>query len=538
MLSRLWGGRRADAFQDAVDGHVELSGNELSKFVDLAHTVREIPAVRLDSETRVAMRARLVAEAESVLASDPTPARYAKPRKHKALRAAVGVTVVLGALSGGVVSVSANALPGDMLYPVKLGVERFELTLNGDPAEAGRARFEHATTRLDEAEQLARSGNTEGVTGALGDFTDEADAGSDQLLRAFAADSDAASITAIRTFTHSSAAQLASIAAQLDESRLPAYTNAVSAITAIDKRAIETCPACTDEAPIDIPYNVEPEGGDNSYALPPIMLPELDDRFFDDRKQELPDGVLTDPQIVPRDTELPDRDDLVPPPDDSDDENDSNDSRPLRPEQGKDRDSSPRDHSRPDSDKNDGDILDLPDLPTDEGGSANDLPAPKLDQLPQAIDGLLKKLGPLGTLDDLLGPLLDNNNGKKGTKNNGGPLSQLLGPLLGDDSGPQGKNNDNDGGTLGGLLGTDKEQDDSQDDSDSGSDNQDPDVLEPDSGNTDQDQSEQQQPDVIEPEQDETEEDSGTLEPDLGGLNGTDNESSDLNDDRLPGGTQ
>lgn len=526
MLSRLWGGRRAEAFEDAVNGHVELADNELSKFVHLAHTVREMPGPRLSNESRIAMRARLVAEAESVLATSPaTPVRYVRKRKHRAVRAAVGATVVMGAMSGGVVSVSANALPGDMLYPVKLGVERVETSLNGEPAEAGRTRFEHAATRLEEAEQLARAGETDSISGALGGFSEEADAGADQLLRAFASNADANSITAIRSFTHSAAGQLTAVAELIDETSIPAYSQAVSTITAIDKRAVAACPECSVEPPLEVPYNVEPESGDQSYTLPPIMLPDLDDRFLDDHKDELPDGVLTDPQLVPPDQDLPDHDETVPP-DNSDNKGDDGRNEPIRPHGGKDHGSDPQGDSRP---KDGGTDL-LPDLQTDDG-STDVIPTPRLDDVPKALDDLVGKLGPLSPLDDVLGPLLGDN-GTKGQKNDRGPLGDLLGPLLGDNKSGDGKNkseNDDDSdGPLGDLLGPDDEGEQPEPEQ------TDPGLLDP----TEDDTEEQSElPDLVEPEEDRTEQDSDTYE-ELDPLDGTNGDTSDVEEGELDGTTR
>lgn len=518
MLSRLRGGRRAEAFQNAVTGHVEPSDRELSEFVHLAHTVREVPAVRLSAETRTAMRAHLVAEAEAVLAEPATPVAYRRPRQRRGLRIAVGTAVVVTAMSGGLVSVSANALPGDVLYPVKLGFERVELTFDGSPAEAGRTRFEHASSRLDEAEQLARAGEDDQVGGALDDFTDEAEDGANQLLRAFASNSEASSITAIRSFTHSAAGRLTTLAGLLDESTMPAYTEAVSTVTSMDKRAVATCPECTSLPPVDIPYNYEPEGGDDSYSLPPITLPELDDRFYDVKPQDSPNGYLTDPQIEPHGTDLPPTDDgdVVPP------DNTDNDHK-IRPHSGTDHESEPTDkgnsgpkHHRPD----DGGLLpDLPNLPH-EGGDSNGLPPAPLDRLLGPIDGLLGplgKLGPLGPLDDLLGPLLGQN--PKGSKNDESheQLQNLLGPLLGGSDNPgQGKNDqgDDDSGPLD-LL-------DPQTSGDDDSDSEDP-------------QQDQQGPDQVGPQQDQDEE-GGPLD-DLDQLGDQDDESGEVEDPSDSGDT-
>ncbi|MGH3359780.1 MAG: DUF5667 domain-containing protein [Nocardioidaceae bacterium] len=485
MLSRLWGGRRADAFQNAVDGHVEPTDRELNEFVSLARTVRQMPAVQLRDETRAAMRARLVSEAEYVLTAPSAPVTSPRPRRHKGIRVAVGATVIVTAMSGGLVSVSANSLPGDLLYPIKMGVERVETTFDGGPADAGRTRFEHASNRLDEAEQLARNGEIDRVSSALDAFSNEADAGAEQLLRAFADNADATSITTIRSFTHSAAGRLGTIAGILDESTMPSYNQAVATVTAIDKRAISACPECSIQPPVDVPYALGPEPGDNNVTLPPITLPGLDDHFGDEGPNGLPDDVFTEPQIIPPGTDIPPSNDDVVPPDNTDN---SDDGPTLKPHSGSDHQTEPKDKSPKDDDG--GLLPGLTDLPSDRGGSGGNLPQAPLDDVIRPLDKLLGPDGPLGPLGDLLDPLLGDRNGQKDSKNDDGTLEGLLGPLLGDDGGDSGENKDEEStpeddqspGVLDGLLGPDTDSEDVPEEQAPES----PDPLEPESGQTEQ----------------------------------------------------
>ena len=73
-----------------------------------------------------------------------------------ALQAAV-VVVMLACLvlgSSGIAFASQNALPGDALYPVKLGLEQLELLVTLDPQEDIRLHMQFAQLRLAEMQRL------------------------------------------------------------------------------------------------------------------------------------------------------------------------------------------------------------------------------------------------------------------------------------------------------------------------------------------------------------------------------------------------
>src|SRR5207248_6477956 len=50
--------------------------------------------------------------------------------------------------------ISGNSLPGDPLYPIKLGVERAQLAITFDPAARARLHAQFADVRLSEAQRL------------------------------------------------------------------------------------------------------------------------------------------------------------------------------------------------------------------------------------------------------------------------------------------------------------------------------------------------------------------------------------------------
>ena len=435
MNGRLWGGRRADAFQDALDGQVDLTEYELTEFVRLAHALREMAPATLGNEARSSMRARLVAEAETVLGGATVPPPPLRKPKRRKLRIAAGSTAAVAAISAGLVTMSADALPGDVLYPIKRGVEQVELTVGGGGAAGtGQTRLDHAAERLDEAEQLARGGKADRVGGVLDDFSSDAEAGTEQLLRAYASDGNDAQVEEIRAFANASADRLRAIAPMLGSSSRSSLQAAIDTVTSIDRRAVAVCPACAGGPTVQVPFDPEHLGS----------LPERDPEDTDEQQGDSShDDVVAEPDDLPNGTDLPD---LDPTPDkngadDSDhDDTDSGDNDPqLEGDSVVGSDQS--DSVRPDDDDSTGhDLPDLPDLPgIDEksGSIVESLPLGPVHDVLDPVQTLIDQLGPIG---DLLSPVLGSGNqsdkdgktGKNG-KNDDRPLEDLLGPVVGQD---------------------------------------------------------------------------------------------------------
>ena len=73
----------------------------------------------------------------------------------------------LSGLGGGVVLVADAAAPGEWLYAVDRAVEDLQIRLISDPGEIAQVRLEHASERLDEANQLLIQGSVLGAQDAL-----------------------------------------------------------------------------------------------------------------------------------------------------------------------------------------------------------------------------------------------------------------------------------------------------------------------------------------------------------------------------------
>ena len=268
MRSRL-SRRDADVFAAAVDGHAPEAADaaraeRLHELVDVATLVRETCGRPTAQRDFVAdLRSQLMAAAADELAGlDETPEPEADEVRHRVpaqvrvrrrLTAAATAFVVVGG-SFGIVAASAQSMPGEMLYPVKRATERVEIMLRSGSAE-GRAMLDNANTRLDEVAALAATGKPDAdnlIADTLADFTDEANDGGDLLLDSYQDNGSPADIAEVRTFTAASADRLEGLAVSIPSGAATEYADAARAITGLDSTAINACPACGGQPPVNV----------------------------------------------------------------------------------------------------------------------------------------------------------------------------------------------------------------------------------------------------------------------------------------------
>lgn len=202
MLSRRWAERFAELIDrtmadrsvgdNAIDQpvrrhsrHRQNNVGEPDALVSLAHLGRRLAdeaepfaaQVRMDSDFRAELRARLMADAErhgigaTRVAADPEATRQHQParepltdssrrildpRPHRPrVRLAVIGTAAASVLTiSGVAAASTSAVPGDALYNVKRSTERAQIALAGSDVNSGALYLEFARTRIAEAEAV------------------------------------------------------------------------------------------------------------------------------------------------------------------------------------------------------------------------------------------------------------------------------------------------------------------------------------------------------------------------------------------------
>jgi hypothetical protein len=278
MTSMLPHRRRAAELADAIEGRRPARTAEVRELVAVAAAMQATPAVVPRADFAAELRAELVAAAHRELSLPPSgdPAsRATRPQRSRyrrmGLAAATGAFVVVGGTTG-IASASADALPGDLLYPVKRGVEQIDLALTTDPTERGRLELELADTRLEEVSLLLESDDPVAealVAETLADFTESAGNGSDLLFESQDASERAEAAALVNGFAVESsltlnvlAAELAGVPQPVDAVR--AFSGAAEMMASIDAAATSACPTCLeDEDSVSV---TDPGGGE-----PPVL---------------------------------------------------------------------------------------------------------------------------------------------------------------------------------------------------------------------------------------------------------------------------
>ena len=82
-----------------------------------------------------------------------------RPAARLAFAGALAVALLVGGLTSA--AASDNSLPGDALYPIKLGVEQAQLAITFDPVARARLHAQFAEVRLREAQRLVAAGRVQ-----------------------------------------------------------------------------------------------------------------------------------------------------------------------------------------------------------------------------------------------------------------------------------------------------------------------------------------------------------------------------------------
>jgi hypothetical protein len=251
-------GRRAQQFHELVEdpstGGARLP--EHADLLDLVGALRAVPEPIADPAFVSALRDRLVAEAESVLAAaaaqreDADERLRLRPstphtRRRQRRLAAVISGFALAGVTTTVAIASQSALPGDHLYSIKRGLESAHAQLTFDRAARGRVLLDNAGTRLDEAQQLSRGqADPSRVDEALQAFTQEAVAGADLLVADYQATGHRSSISTLRTFTATSMERLKILQSQVPPQSYDALLQAAQAIDQVQETSVHACSVC------------------------------------------------------------------------------------------------------------------------------------------------------------------------------------------------------------------------------------------------------------------------------------------------------
>jgi hypothetical protein len=265
--------RRADRFAAAADGTSHIHDSETQRFLAIVEQLRAVEPPAPDPGFVGDLRSRLLTAAIGELVAIPVERRPAPGRTRsvgarRRLISAAAVTCIISGSGVGVAAASESALPGDVLYPVKRGIESVELSLAASPADRGQRYVDDASTRLSEARALASTQAGDPampgrVVSTLADFSAEANHAATELITAYRQDDSAASIADLRTFAGASTDQLHALAHQLHGIDKTATTKIVQSsllvaartVTNIDGAARTACTACSSLPPLTLQDN-------------------------------------------------------------------------------------------------------------------------------------------------------------------------------------------------------------------------------------------------------------------------------------------
>lgn len=138
--------------------------DELRPLLLAAQAARPAEPLRVPRQSETASRARLLARAQALRRARPAGPWWGQ--LWGTLRpAALGLTILLAGIfsTAGLVSASAQSVPGDVLYGVKRAAETVQLSLTLNPAARASLEAEFDRRRLSEAEWVAAQGRAVAV---------------------------------------------------------------------------------------------------------------------------------------------------------------------------------------------------------------------------------------------------------------------------------------------------------------------------------------------------------------------------------------
>ena len=282
------------------------------------------PAVHVDSDFRVGLRAMLLAKAERdgigtmATLAEPEPetrlgvaepdrglGRLAGSSRRLRARTAIIAGVAAGAMAvSGISAASENASPGDALYGVKRSTERAQLAMAGSGTARGQLSLDFARTRLAEAAAMP------GDSRAFGNVLDDMDADTRQGVKLLTGDavgqSDPAPLDAVDAFVDDQRSAFTPVLGRLSPVNLERAHASITVLDAVRRRAesLRADLACgTTAQPGEDELGPEPAGCTEDTAREPsVRVPGTGTRGGikpDSAGTTAPRPERTDPALAP-----------------------------------------------------------------------------------------------------------------------------------------------------------------------------------------------------------------------------------------------
>lgn len=258
-VSGRWERRHSEEFA-AASGQATVPADldrEVADLVRVADTLRWAGSEPPRPEFVQGLRARLMEAAAAATTGaavepdagslDVAPARPAALGQRRRLSAVAAAVAVTGAAVS-VGSHSAQAMPGDVLYPLKRGIENAQVALELNDTEAGSSRLELAGTRLEEVRAVVNESNGSRTASfasrTLDDFSAQVEQGGASLLTSYADLGDQAVLEDLASFTRGAREALAALSQGLPASAQKSHDEATDAVRSLSARVEELCSAC------------------------------------------------------------------------------------------------------------------------------------------------------------------------------------------------------------------------------------------------------------------------------------------------------
>ena len=156
------------SIEDCLDRYPSMR-EQLEPLLRIALEIREAPDVKPSPGFKVRARVGLMEQIHERQAVTKWPwSRYnhqikqiPQRRRFSMVRIIVAIVLTLSAIGGGTVYAAQASLPGDALYPVKLGTEQVAMMLPGDNLARAERGLEFANRRVEELEALVEEGRME-----------------------------------------------------------------------------------------------------------------------------------------------------------------------------------------------------------------------------------------------------------------------------------------------------------------------------------------------------------------------------------------
>lgn len=251
----------AEQLERVLEGSLatDSASREVARLATLATTITEATSLEApDPRFRAELRAQLldVAAEERVTwldrVRDRVDERTARWRYSARLAAATTVaSTMLG--TTGVAAAAQQALPGDVLYRVKLFTEDVQLAFAGGDAERGRLHLAFARERLEEVDAgLARLSEAE-IASTLSTMDADSAVGAEELLTAAQRDEQPDLVVELQTFTSEQASSVTALIRDLPLGAVPAAEQSLEVLRRIETQINDLladlgCEACADAA--------------------------------------------------------------------------------------------------------------------------------------------------------------------------------------------------------------------------------------------------------------------------------------------------